>query len=278
VLWWVYSVDGEVFASGEDGAVFRYREGVGCTRIELGITYANGPPTLWGITGSSARSLVFVGGSAAPGGTKGVVLDYDGTRFQPAVVPDAARMENLFKTTTLASGATLVIGTNGTVLRRDRGSVDWVTETLPSLGGDRSLFTVSCGPTRCIAVGGVGVGRVLHRDPAGVWTLDPISDEVSGLNGVWLASDDRAFVVGSNGTTLARAASRFYRPPTFVTRDPLHAVHGASTGSLVLAVGGEMLDPRPTQRATILFRGTERREFTFDGVALRAVGAPRPEL
>jgi hypothetical protein len=279
VLWWVHAVDNVVFASGENGTVLRFEEGRGCTQIQLGLDFPMGAPTLWGAFARSPTDVVFVGGSAAPDGTKGVLLEYDGTTFRRATIPARAQSENLFKVAAVGD-ATLVVGARGIVLRRATGSNSWVEESVPPLGGDDTIFTVSCASAgeRCIAVGGVGVGRVLHRSAAGAWTLDPISDEIPGMSGVWVHRADRAFVVGNNGTTLAYAGASFYRPPSTVTRDALHAVHGASAGSLVIAVGGEMLDPRPTQRATILLRGVDRREFTFDGAPLRATGAARPEL
>lgn len=278
VLWWVYSVDGVVFASGENGTVLRFEEGRGCTQIQLGLDFPSGAPTLWGVSGRSPTDLVFVGGSAAPDGTKGVLLEYDGANFRRATIPARAQGENLFKVS-LAGSATLVVGARGIVLRRDPGSMSWVEETVPALGGDDTIFTVSCTATadRCTAVGGVGVGRVLHRSAGGAWTLDPISDELPGMSGVWVHRADRAFIVGNNGTTLVTTPA-FYRPPMTATRDPLHAVHGASAGSLVIAVGGEMLDPRPTQRATILLRGANRSDFTFDGAPVRATGSARPDL
>jgi hypothetical protein len=279
VLWWVFSVDGVVFAAGEQGTVLRYEEGRGCQSLPLGLDWMGGVPTLWGVWGRSSRELYFVGGSAAPDGPKGVLLEYDGSTFRRANIPTRAQQENLFKINP-AGDDLLVVGARGLILRRSRATAVWQEETAPALGGDDTLFTVSCAPSgeRCTAVGGVGVGRVLHRDGAGRWTRDPISDEVSGLNGVFRPRVDRAFIVGNNGTTLVLSGSTVYRPPTSVTRHPLHAVHGASDAALVIAVGGEMLDPRPSQRATILLRGVDRREFSFDGVTLRATGAARPDL
>ena len=151
-----------------------------------------------GCAGPSPRDLVFVGGSAAPDGPRGVLLAYDGDGFRPQPVPEAARGENLFKVTQ-AGDAMLAVGSRGTVLRRDPGAGAWVTEPVPSLGGDSTLFTVSCAPSgaRCVAVGGIGVGRILHRDARGQWTRDPLGDELPGLSGVWTRSDTHAFPVGN---------------------------------------------------------------------------------
>jgi hypothetical protein len=278
-LWWVHVAGGEVFASGERGVVLRYREGVGCERLTLGVRFDRGEPTLWGIAGSSPRNLVFVGGSAAPDGPRGVLLAFDGSAFRAEPVPESAREENLFKVTQ-AGDAMLVVGSRGTVLRRDAGASAWVSETVPPLGGDGTLFTVSCTQdgTRCLAVGGIGVGRIVHRDAQGRWTRDPLGDDFPGLSGVWTRSDTLAFVVGNQGTALALTPTAPLVAPTPATEHPLHAVHGARDATLVLAVGGAMFDPRPTQSATILLRGVDRGDFTFDGAPLTVRGRVRSGL
>ncbi len=278
-LWWVFSVGGEVFASGEGGVVLRYREGSGCERIPLGLSFERGAPTLWGIAGTSPRDLVFVGGSAAPDGPRGVLLAFDGSAFAQQEIPEDTRGENLFKVAQVGA-ATLVVGSRATVLRREPGARTWARESVPALGADNTLFTISCAPSgaRCAAVGGVGVGRIVHRDARGAWTVDPLADELPGLSGVWVRSDTHALLVGNQGTTLALTPAGPYLPPTPPTEHPLHAVHGARDGALVLAVGGAMFDPRPTQTATILLRGVARRDFTFDGARFTATGSPRDGL
>ncbi len=108
------------------------------------------------------------------------------------------------------------------------------------------------------------------------WSVDPISSSLAGLSGVWLDRENRGFVVGRNGTTLSYNGSEFYRPIANVTRNSLHAVHGS--GTLVIAVGGELDSPTPTQKGTLLIRGVMGTSFTVDGTAFTATGAARPNL
>ncbi|MDP3278988.1 MAG: hypothetical protein Q8Q09_27595 [Deltaproteobacteria bacterium] len=281
VLWWVFGVDGVVFASGEDGMVLRYDEARGCVRLPLGGSWPRGLPTLWGVWGPSANDLTFVGGSALPDGPRGVLLRYDGAAFTQAVLPSAMQDVNLYKLAPSASGL-FVVGARGTIARRPLAGGEFAIEPVPRLGGDDLLFTVACpqtGSEDCIAVGGVGIGRVLRRGAAGAWTLDPISEENAGLNGVWIGTDRRAFIVGNQGTTLftdSTGAQPTLRPPMPAVRDPLHAVAGG--GGLVIAVGGELFDSRPSQRGTILLRGPQRGGFVFDGMPVASTGALREAL
>lgn len=275
VLWWVYGSGSTIWASGENGTVLRYTEGGMCETLDIGGMYPMGKPTLWGITADSAGSLWFVGGSPLPDGPRGVLLQYNGMTFQQATVPAAAQSVNLYKISPDATGLT-VVGANGVILRRNSLDGVWQQQMVSGLGADNTLFTISCVSNgTCAAVGGAGAGQVLFRR-ADQWTVDPISNSLSGLSGVWLDRENRGFVVGRNGTTLSYNGSEFYRPMMNVTSNSLHAVHGS--GTLVFAVGGELDTPLPSQRATILLRGETRTEFTFDGTVVRPTGNARPGL
>jgi photosystem II stability/assembly factor-like uncharacterized protein len=275
VLWWVTAIGTTVWASGENGTVLRYTEGGMCESLDIGGMYPMGKPTLWGILAQSATEVRFVGGSPLPDGPRGVLLLYDGARFVQETIPAPARAFNLYKISQDSAGLT-VVGANAVILRRTNAGATWETQSVTGLGADNTLFTVSCvtGGT-CAAVGGAGAGQVLFRR-MDQWSVDPISATVAGLSGVWLDRENRGFVVGRNGTTLFYNGTDFYRPPTNTTINSLHAVHGSAT--LVMAVGGELDTPLPTQRGTVLLRGETRTEFVFDGVTVRAVGSARPNL
>ncbi len=287
VLWWAHGVerDGatrEVWAVGEGGTVLRYRDGA-CETLPLGITFAEGPPTFWGVWAESPTDVYLVGGSALPTGPKGVLVHYDGASFtRITALPEAARGENLYKITRAASRY-LVVGSGGTLLRVGAGGAEVTALTAPINSSDNRMFTVSCFESSCFAVGGVASGFVLRGSPgAEVFPRFESLTGLSGLNGVHVQDAENVFVVGANGLT-AHIATRpppIVDAPTYVSRPltqaTLHGVGGSN--QVTLAVGGELDERTPMQRAVILARGDSFDRFTFDGREFAASGTLRRSL
>lgn len=184
VLWWAHGVERngatpEVWAVGEGGTVLRYRDGA-CETLPLGITFAEGPPTFWGVWAESPTDVYLVGGSALPTGPKGVLVHYDGASFtRITALPEAARGENLYKITRAASRY-LVVGSGGTLLRvGDRGA-EVTALSAPINSSDNRMFTVSCFGASCFAVGGVASGFVLRGSPGA--NVFPRLESLTGLS------------------------------------------------------------------------------------------------
>ncbi|TAK33311.1 MAG: hypothetical protein EPO40_00555 [Myxococcaceae bacterium] len=276
-LWWVQGIGDAVWASGEDGIVLRYTPAdQRCATLDLGGSWPDGLPTLWGLWGSRGDDVYLVGGSARPGGPRGVLLRFDGEGFSRVEVPEAARDVNLYKIGR-DRDRIYVVGARATLLMRDDAGGAWSSVVPAGLGADDALFTVSCARagSLCAAVGGAGGGRILLRTGF-TWEVRPESDGLPGLNGVWVEHDESAFIVGQQGTTLHFNGRGFYRPPRALTTDTLHAVAG--NGALVIAVGGEIGNASADQRGTILVRGDASASYALDGVVYRATGEVRPRL
>ncbi|MFO0652750.1 MAG: hypothetical protein U0326_41420 [Polyangiales bacterium] len=282
-LWWVHgvvtnNVTTEVWAAGDGGTVLRYRNG-NCEVLPLGITFPEGAPTLWGLWAQAPDDVWFVGGSPQPTGPKGVLLHYDGARFERVEgLPEFARTENLYKIT--RSGDQYAIVGSGGVALAGTGRAFAAIET-GVMTTDNRLFTASCADSVCVAVGGVAAGLVLTgtSGPASL-RVNPQLAGVSGLNGAWAQDAQNIFVVGVNGFTMHVRPSSFaffqsYAAPsrTFAT---LHGVGG--NRNVVLAVGGELDDRSSTQRAVVLVRGDDAESFSFDGRTYNAEGSLRRSL
>ncbi len=282
-LWWVHgivtnSVTAEVWAAGDGGTVLRYRNGA-CEVLPLGITFPEGPPTLWGLWAQAPDDVWLVGGSPQPTGPKGVLLHYDGARFERVeAIPEFARGENLYKIT--RGGSQYVIVGSGGVALAGTGRAFATIET-GVMTTDNRLFTASCADSVCVAVGGAASGLVLTGDagPASLRVNARLSG-ASGLNGVWAQDRDNLFAVGVNGFTMHMRPNgpgifQSYVAPsrTFAT---LHGVGG--NRSVVIAVGGELDDRSATQRAVVLVRGDDAESFSFDGRAYSAAGSLRRSL
>ncbi|MBK6529807.1 MAG: hypothetical protein IPF99_09440 [Deltaproteobacteria bacterium] len=274
VLWWVFSVEGAAFAVGEGGAVLRYTAARGCEPLEVGGDWPEGPPTFWGVWGRGANDLYLVGGSAAPTGPRGVLLHYDGARFERLAVPAAAAEVNLYKVAH-GLGRTIVVGASGAVFSRTDGATGWEIDAVPSRDRDDNLFTVACAPDGavCASVGGAETGRALLRTGAG-WSALPLSDGLPGLNGVWVENERSLFMVGRNGVTLRYSGPGAITGTRLLTGDTFHAVAGSD--HLVLAVGGEIGNTDPAQRGTILVRGASEERFFLDGRAYASTPTGRP--
>lgn len=280
VLWWVSGIsDGSVvFAVGESGRVIRYHSGE-CDTLTLDVTYPEGLPTFFGAYALAANDVWLVGGSALPSGPRGVLVHWDGAAFHQEVgLPAAAQRANLFKIDRDQAGRFVVVGTQGVVLARDGSTGAWSELASDVRPTDNTFFTVSC-RGECYAVGGTGVGLVANIT-TGVTMLNSVgtvpSDELPGLNGVFMQTPRDVFIVGTRGYTLHTSGIASYSPPTAPTTATLHGVGG--NARVVLAVGGELGVSDATQRGVILVRGDDRATFTFDGTEFAASGSLRTSL
>jgi hypothetical protein len=284
-LWWVHgltrdSAATEVWAAGDSGTVLRYRNGA-CEVLPLGITFSEGPPTLWGLWAQAPDDVWFVGGSAQPTGPKGVILHYNGTAFERVTaLPEFARGENLYKIT--RSGERyLIVGSGGVVLVG--GAQGFSSIESPIATRDNRLFTASCAGALCVAVGGIASGLMLTSStgPANLRVESSVGLG-GGLNGVWVRDPQNIFVVGAAGFTMHMRPSSFagfsaYQSP-LRTQATLHGVGGNPNGNVVLAVGGELDERTTAQRGLVMVRGDDAEAFTFDGRTSNAAGTLRRSL
>lgn len=269
-LWWVSGVEDAagalvLWAVGDGGRVLRLRDDR-CELVTTGLPAVGVEPTYWGVLARAPDDVWIVGGSALPDGPRGILLHGDGTSWQQARLPEAARTHNLYKIA--ADGETLyAVGSGGLVLRRDARSGEWVQLDIALPSSDDRLFTVSCAGGSCFAVGGSSAGLVLMGGD-GSWSAltsvgDASLDDLPGLSGVWARGADDVLLVGANGATLHLGGGSIRRPGRSLTAATLHGVGGF--GDVALAVGGQLSNATPSQRGVILVLGDPEPDITLDG-------------
>lgn len=271
VLWWIHGTRDEtgltLFAVGEGQRVLRVRDGR-CETLDTGLSFTEGVATFWGVHAFSSQDVWLVGGSAQPTGPHGVLVHFDGTRFRRVTtLPPEALEQNLYKVTATRDGTMIVVGGSGVVLEGREGAMSAVQ--VPSRGFDNRLFTVSCGPLSCYAVGGTAQGLALSRR-SGAWQPFGALGEPPGLNGVFVQDESNVFMVGIDGLTAHTNGFSAFLPPRALTPASLHGVGGF--GGVVLAVGGELSERSASQRGVVLVRGNDSPSFTFDGRVFNATG------
>jgi hypothetical protein len=186
--------------------------------------------TLWGVWGSATDDAWAVGGDGV--GEPPTLLHFDGASWSPALLPTLPREANgLFKVWGTDAEHVYVAGDAGVLLRR--AGAAWEATVTDSLAPFIAVW--GAGPEEAVAVGGRSNARIARWDGA-AWQTSTLED--AGLNGVWMADDGTATLVG-------RIGGIFELPPGSLEPVPLpsptalllHAVHGFEDGSRV-AVGG----------------------------------------
>jgi len=231
MLDWIGRAGNDVWTVGLQGAALR-REG------DAWVAHATGTDvTLWGVWGSASDDVWAVGGDGVT--EPPMLLRFDGTSWSPATLPTLpSEAHALFKVWGADAEHVYAVGDEGVLLRHVEGA--WEATTTRSIAPFIAVW--GRGPDEVIAVGGRSNARIARWDGS-AWqdvTLEP-----AGLNGVWVADDGTATLVG-------RIGSIFELPPGSL--DPvllpsptallLHAVHGFEDGSR-LAVGGSFEGPPP---------------------------------
>lgn len=239
LLQWVFGLDDEVWAVGEEGAVVH--------RVGGEWTLANcGSLPLWGVWGASADELWAVGGGSS--GDPVICRSDDGARWQRTELPARGSSGTaLYRVWGAAADDVWAVGDRGLALHWDGAA--W---TEHDAGTTFDLLGVwGNGPDDVLAVGGRASG-VLARWDGARWTAEELPD-VPGLSGVWMAPDGGATVTGADGYAADLAAGEW----TPVRRETstsllLHATFGLP-GEHQFAVGGSF-DELPPYTGVVLDR------------------------
>jgi hypothetical protein len=224
MLDWIGRAGDDVWAVGLAGAALR-REG------DAWVAHPTGTQvTLWGVWGAASDDAWAVGGDGVA--ELPTLLHWDGASWSSVPLPALPRgAHGLFKVWGSDAAHVYVAGDDGVLLRRVGEA--WEPTVTDSLAPFIALW--GRGPDEVVAVGGRSNARIARWD-GDAWqatTLEP-----AGLNGVWVADDGTATLVG-------RLGGIFELPPGSLapvslpspTALLLHAVHGFDDGSR-LAVGG----------------------------------------
>jgi hypothetical protein len=237
MLWWAHAVDSTiaggriVWLCGEGGSVVRYQEqGQGPPQLQA--VGSATTATLYGIWAFADSDVWAVGGSD---GGPGVVLH--GDRSGLTVDSSVPKVPGLFKLFASDPDHLFVVGSSGTLLRRDRGG--WHLD--PPLFSDRLLTVFGTSATKVWAVGGLGAAQLLGWDGQH-WQLDGAVDGLAPLSGLY-ATEQELLLVGQRGL-IARRQSSSLPSSLPLTIDPaltaldLHAA--LLRGGVRYAVGGNL--------------------------------------
>ncbi|MBX5480468.1 MAG: hypothetical protein IRZ16_01275 [Myxococcaceae bacterium] len=190
---------------------------------------------LWGIWGAAPDDVWAVGGSGFSSGSA-LLLHYDGTTWTPKDVPPLSR-ENVFafyKVWGTSAQDVFVVGQDGVVIHFD--GTGWTDQ--PSGAKDDLISLWGTGPHHVVAVGGRGNGIVAEWNGS-EWKTTSLAP-LPGLNGVWMDSDDAAWVAGTQGTLGALDLSSKTLDADEVEDSTLdfHSIFGS--GDRLWSVGGNL--------------------------------------
>jgi hypothetical protein len=220
------------------------------------------PGALMSVWGTGPAD-VWATGSDAGDGKGGLVLHYDGVRWERRVLGVSA---DLWWVNGIAGGPVFLGGSKGAIVRYDGGRY----ELMPTPDPAATVFGIWAASAADVwAVGGDLMGGqrpfVWHFD-GNTWKPVPVPDASprSAYFKVWGAAADDVWVVGSGGALLHYDGVKW----TFVdagTEEPLFTVHAvAGAAGRAMAVGGYDLgvalgrDGTPSWRRADLPEGTRQ--------------------
>lgn len=233
LLWWIYGFrSDDVYAVGEGGLILHY-DGESWQRVESGTDQ-----TLYGVWGASGDDVWIVGGNPTGPAGSAVVLRGQGRSFQIVEdVPGELMPSALFKIYGFHSREVIAVGSGGTVLRFDGET--WDRQEVPT---EKPIFSLwGRGQDDLYAVGGYGVGEVLHYDGSG-WRQATDASLKHGLTGVFTAPSYPTIAVGPSSYIVELQPDGVAMEPELprMTSVPsLHGVWGDGAGS-TYAVGGDL--------------------------------------
>ena len=254
-FWWVWGTygagdQGDVFAVGEQGAIYRIRNG----SAEAMTSPTN--LTLFGVWGESPSDLWAVGGDALAQPPTAVILRYDGANWTDET-PDSSAVPiggALNKVWGSSPNDVFAVGQNGTVLHYD--GANWAVQQ-SGVEADKIILTTVFGASAndVYAVGGAPA-RVLHYDGS-AWSIVNTGIPASVLNGVSVAPDGEVLVVGNGGVKMRLRDGQWSDETEQPPFADLHAVW-LDTSGVAYTVGGNFLAPRGSQRlGAVGYYGTE---------------------
>lgn len=243
LLNWVHGCGDELWMVGNDGRALRRVADGAFEAVETGETQ-----DLWGVWCAEPGRAWAVGGDAIATETPAdpVIIEWDGAGWSRPALPTLDRESRAwFKVWGTGVDNVIVVGSRGTIARWD-GSA-WVQELAGTSRDFVSLW--GTGPDDIVAVGGRANGMAARFDGS-AWQHEVLVRE-PGMNGVWVAADGQAHIVGLRGRVLDMPTGAYD-----YTRDPnaditlLHAIWGIDSRPR-FAVGGT-LDSSPPWTGILL--------------------------
>lgn len=187
---WVFGVGSRRFLVGDLGVILvRDGDEGEWTRYGCGTILP-----LWGVWAAAPDDAWAVGGDGF--NRDPVACHFDGDAWTLVELPEPSMESHaLYKVWGTAADDVWAVGDEGLLMRYGGAAAGWVE--VPS-GTEFDLISIwGTGPDEILAVGGRTTG-VLSRFDGAQWTAAEIP-ALPGLNGVWMAPDGTALVVGPQG-------------------------------------------------------------------------------
>lgn len=244
MLNWVHGAGDTVWVVGEEGRALRFRDGAFVDEIETGVDV-----TLWGVWAASEDDVWAVGGNALDRNGTPVIVHFDGTAWETHAIPELDRggVFALFKVWGTRGDHVFAIGMSGVIIHWD--GTAW--SQLPSGTGTDLVSLWGRADDDIIAVGGRGNG-VFGRWNGSAWSFETL-DQVSGLNGSFMAPDGAIVVNGSFGRMLEVTDHGLVDIDARIDND-FHAVWGDPESGACFAVGGTLTGGTPWQGDVLISR------------------------
>jgi hypothetical protein len=228
-LWWTFGFDGgDVFFTGSEGAILRYRNAA----FERMPTPRSG--LIFGLWGAAPDDLWAVG---AGDDGHGIVWRYDGTAWRDADMPPALP-SLVLKVHGQRADDVWISCFGGVTLHWDGTAL-----TRMATGITSPLFSIVTTPDVVIAVGGyTGLGQIVEYGAGtGAWTTQPSLIPVAWRGTA--AGAGQIFAVGESGAVAQRIATGWSLLDPPMTQNSFHAAWVDPNGGL-WGVGG-MFDTVP---------------------------------
>jgi hypothetical protein len=230
-LWWVHLADDDtVLCGGEHGTILRGNLEGGFERDET-----PGTSTVYGIFGSLDELWAVGGDDTTPGfvwRNRG-----DGWEDVSSEISDEP-LPAVFKVWGASADDVWFVGMDGLAVHWDGATFERA-----DAGTTRRLFTVhgtGQGDAAYVAVGGFGSAVIVENDGTG-WQDATPEDPPNQLYGVSMASGERGYAVGEDGTVMSRGERGWADETTGLEiQNAFHSVWVDPDGG-VWAVGGEMI-------------------------------------
>lgn len=244
---WVFGLEDRRFLVGELGAILvRDGDEGPWERMSCGTILP-----LWGVWGAAVDDAWAVGGDGF--NRDPVACHYDGETWTLVELPEPSfESHALYKVWGTAADNVWAVGDEGLIMHFGGEVAGW-TE-VPS-GAEGDLISIwGTGPDEILAVGGRSGGIVSRYD--GTQWETQTAPRFLGLNGVWMAADGTATVVGPQGGIGVVAPGELsIVPEDSGTLLSLHGIIGFAEGQR-WAVGGSLEMP-PPHVGTVLFHDAE---------------------
>ena len=244
-IWWVQPFAEEVILVGAGGTILEY------SRSNDSFSKVEGPDaeiTFFGAWGADPSDIWVVGGSLGGDDNGSVWRRQNGqwAEYTETILDEAALDTLYFKVDGYAADDLWIVGSRGIALHWDGVSLSSTETDI----GNASLFTVEARSEGAVAVGGLGLATILHREgDAWVDHSPALQPQVNGV----CAAEGSLRAVGAQGSVHTFTEDDWESSLDLLTLQDYHACWTDAEGNF-MAVGGH-ISANPFNEGVIAFLG-----------------------